>query len=176
MANKPLLDSNRLDDFQTPPEALSALLPYLPRRVWECACGEGYLVASLLVCGFDVIASDIGEGHDFLSWTPPLDSFDCIVTNPPYTLKDKFLERCYTIGKPFALLLPLTTLEGKRQRLLEQYGVEIVLLDKRVNFITPSGQGSGSWFATAWFTNWLGIGSQLAFGKIVPLDGFIDEH
>jgi len=166
MANKVLLKAKKCNDFQTPPIALEPLVPYLPRRVWECACGEGLLVEHLMLQGFEVLASDIKDGHNFLSWCPPLNSFDCIVTNPPYTLKDDFLKRCYMLQKPFALLLPLTTLEGKRQYWLEQYGVEIILLDKRINFVTPSGQGTGSWFATAWFTNGLNIGRQITFGKL----------
>ncbi len=166
MANTALLRANKANDFQTPIIALKPLLSFLPRRIWECACGKGNLVDALLFRGFEVLASDIQGGHDFLDWTPPLNSFDCIVTNPPYSLKDKFLQRCYLLEKPFALLLPLTTLEGKRQRWLEKYGVEIILLDRRINFETPSGEGSGSWFATAWFTNGLNIGKQITFGNL----------
>jgi len=98
-------------------------------------------------------------------WTP--DSFDLIVTNPPFSLKGEFLERAYLLGKPFAFLLPLTTFEGlKRQALFRRYGLEVVLFDRRINFETPSGRGGGSWFATAWFTWGLGIGRQLSFERL----------
>jgi len=69
------------------------------------------------------------------------------------SIKQEFLERCYYLGKPFALLLPLTTFESKkRQRLLERYynETQYIFFDKRVNFETPSGKGSGSWFASMW--------------------------
>lgn len=166
MANEVLLKANKADDFQTPPRALMPLLPFLPLKwiIWECANGNGNLTENLRARGYTVIATDLKDGYDFLAWHP--DEFDCIVTNPPYSLKDQFLQRCYLLGKPFALLLPLTTLEGKRQHWLEKYGVEIILMDKRINFITPSGQGSGSWFATAWFTNGLQIGTQITFAKL----------
>ena len=97
MANTALLRANKANDFQTPIIALKPLLSFLPRRIWECACGKGNLVDALLFRGFEVLASDIQGGHDFLDWTPPLNSFDCIVTNPPYSLKDKFLQRCYLL-------------------------------------------------------------------------------
>jgi len=161
-----LLKANKVNDFQTPVIALDPLIPYLPHRIWECACGKGNIVNYLSSKGFNVLASDINDGHDFLVWSPSLDSFDAIVTNPPYSLKDEFLKRCYLLQKPFALLMPLTTLEGKRQLWLEKYGIEIILLDKILNFETPSGEGTGSWFATAWFTNWLNIGKQITFGKL----------
>jgi hypothetical protein len=79
-------------------------------------------------------------------------------------LKDEFLARCYGLGIPFALLLPLTALEGiKRQSLYRKHGLELILLPRRVKFETPSGEGAGSWFATAWFTNKLRIGKELTF-------------
>lgn len=157
----------RPDDFQTPAVALGPLYPYLPPSsiVWECAAGRGNLVRALRGGGYNVIASDLLTGQDFRMWTP--DSFDLIVTNPPFSLKGEFLERAYLLGKPFAFLLPLTTFEGlKRQALFRRYGLEVVLFDRRINFETPSGRGGGSWFATAWFTWGLGIGRQLSFERL----------
>ena len=156
------------DDFQTPPEALAPLLPYLKKDwvIWECAEGKGILSSALRDRGFVVKGSDILTGLDFMAWQP--EEWDCIITNPPYSIKQRFLERCYHLHKPFALLLPLTTFETKkRQDLFKHYGVEVILFDKRINFVTPSGSGSGSWFATAWFTNGLNIGAQLTFTGLV---------
>jgi len=166
---KPPLNVNSSDDFQTPPIALKPLIPYLKKdwTIWECACGKGNLVNEFTKLGFNVVCTDILQSlhYNFLFYEP--DFYDCIVTNPPYSKKQEFLERCYRIGKPFALLLPLTTFETyNRQKLFKRYGLEVILFDKRINFKTPSGQGSGSWFATAWFTNWLNIGQQLIFTKL----------
>ena len=165
---KPPLHGYAPDDFQTPPAALYPLLPFLKRDwvLWECACGKGYLVEALKGYGFEVIGSDILDGHDFLRWQPT--QFDCIITNPPYSLKQKFLLRAYQLGKPFAFLLPLTTLETKvRQDLFKRHGVEIILFDKRINFY-GLGRESKSWFSTAWFTNGLKIGQQLTFVTFNP--------
>ena len=133
--------------------------------IWECASGRGNLTNALRGHGYSVISSDILTGQDFCVYKP--DVFDAIVTNPPFSLKQEFLERAYILGKPFAFLLPLTTFEGlRRQALFRKYGIEVILFDKRVNFETPSGKGSGSWFATAWFTWGLEIGQQLTFEKL----------
>lgn len=154
------------DDFQTPPEALYPLIPFLKKEwtIWEPAAGEGNLVKELERLKFNVVFSDIMDGHDFLLWTPP--QFDCIITNPPYTLKQDFLERCYKLKKPFALLLPLTTFETpKRQQLFRDNGVQVLFFDKRINFTTPSKSGGGAWFATAWFTWGLDLPRDLNFVK-----------
>lgn len=164
---KPPLKKGSPDDFQTPPEALMPLLPFLKKdwTIWECASGKGNLSAYLKKQGFKVISTDILTGKDFLSYEPK--QYDCIITNPPYALKQEFLERAYCLGKPFAFLLPLTTFEtAKRQQYFKHCGLEVIFLDKRINFETPDGSGDGSWFATAWFTNWLKIGKQMNFSTI----------
>ena len=156
------------DNFQTPPFALDPLLPYIPKTwvVWECAQGIGWLTDALGRQGYHVIGSDILSGQDYRMWEP--DKWDVCVTNPPYAIKEQFLERAYMLGKPFAFLLPLTTFEtGKRQRLFDEFGLEVIFLDKRINFRTPFNRVSSAWFATAWFTFGLNIGKAMTFAHVV---------
>jgi len=158
---KPVMQNRgHSNEMQTPPEAILPLLPFIDKNwvVWECAPGRGSMVRALRTWDIDVIAEDT----NFLLWEPK--RYDCIITNPPYSIKDQFLKRAYQLGKPFAFLLPITALESeRRQYLYRTYGLEIILFNKRINFETPSGRGSGSWFPTAWFTNWLNIGAQMTF-------------
>lgn len=151
-------------DFQTDPWVLAALYPYLRREwiVWESAAGEGQLSRALAERGHWVIGSDVRTGQDFFTTNPP--EWDVQITNPPYQAKDAWLERSYALGKPFALLLPLTTFEGrKRQELFRRHGVEVICLPKRPTFTTPGGKVGGSWFTCAWFTFGLGVGQALTF-------------
>lgn len=162
------------DYFYTPEIALIPLLKHIPKhwKIWECAAGKGHLVRLFHKHNYDCFGTDIldKDNSDFLKYNL-VPHFDCIVTNPPYSLKKDFLIRAYDIGKPFAFLLPLTALEtNDRQRLFEKYGLQIILMNKRINFYTPSGKGSGSWFATAWFTNGLNLKNQLVFEKIEKND------
>ena len=167
------MQTKSADDFQTPVSALKPLIPYLKKEwtIWECASGKGNLSKALGDNGFKHISTDIiykDEDYppftnvNFLTEKTTID-FDCIVTNPPYSKKGEFIRRCYELGKPFALLMPLTILETKkRQDMFRQNGIEILLLEKRINFETPSGKGSGSWFATAWFC-WKLLPKQIVF-------------
>lgn len=167
----------RSDDWQTPPHALEPLLPWLKPAwlIWEPCAGKGNLVKALRERDFLVYASDIKNHRNFLKLPRGLlceemqfivRAYDCIVTNPPYSLKLEFLTRAYELQKPFAFLMPLFTFEGpNRQALFEKHGLEVILLDHRVEFEPPPGKNPVG-FATAWFTNGLKIGSAITYGKL----------
>lgn len=175
-------ESLPFDRCQTPAYALDPVLPFIPRDwvIWEPAAGEGNIVKALKAVGYSVVASDllmegIGEdvqgGRNFFDWQPP--QFDCIITNPPYSVKFPWYERCYELGKPFALLLPVETLGvGAAQRLYKRYGHEQLLLDKRINFKMPhKGWESGEWRSTAWFPTfwscWQVLPEPVQYGAVV---------
>lgn len=157
--------NGRSDEFGTPKEAIEPLLPYLNKDwiIWECAWGKGSLAKHLQDKGFKVE----GDNRDFINGLE-VGGISCIITNPPYSKKEEFLERCYKIGKPFALLMPLTALEGKKRgAMFRKNGIQLIIPNKRFNFETPSGKGSGSWFATAWFCWGLNLPKDLNFVECV---------
>lgn len=107
VGGNPAQRRSETDFYPTPPEATEALLKFLDlpksRVIWEPACGEMDMVNVMRNHGYSVVASDISCGQDFL--TTPLQDCDWIITNPPFSVADKFIERCAEHGKPFALLL-----------------------------------------------------------------------
>jgi len=156
----------RSDEFGTPKIAINCLLPFLKKgdTIWECAWGKGSLAKHLEKEGFNVEGD---KNHNFLEDGFPKFSFDCIITNPPYSKKEEFLRCAYAYGKPFALLMPLTALEGKKRgELYRKYGIQLIIPNKRINFITPSGKGSGAWFQTCWFCWKLNLPKDLMFVEL----------
>jgi len=153
-----LLMNGHTDEIYTPSYAINPLLPYINKEwtIWECAWGKGVLAKHFEEKGFKVI----GDNNSFFE---DIKDCDCIITNPPYSLKYEFLKRCYDIGKPFALLLPLTALKGmKRGELYRKHGIKLIIPNRRINFITPNG-GKSSWFQTAWFCYKLNLPKELNF-------------
>lgn len=158
---QPMIDTmvkEKYDNLYTPKKAVYPLVRLIYKKinlrskliVWE-PCDDGRsLISSVLrqeYQGFEVISTSIVTGQDFLNWKPDFE-FDLIVTNPPYSLKDHFIERCYELRKPFALLLPLTSLEGvHRGNLFRTYGINLMVLDRRLDF---TGKKS-NWFNASWF-------------------------
>ena len=95
------------DFYPTPPDVTYALLDFLASpagaKIWEPACGQGHMVKAMEQKGYSVIGTDLSSGTDFLECAAM--PCDWIITNPPFSLADKFIERCAQHGKPFALLL-----------------------------------------------------------------------
>ena len=157
-----------MDRCQTPDYALTPLLKFLPWPclVWESAAGEGWLVKALKDHYFKVYATEIDTGVDFFNQTIPLG--DIQVTNPPYGNKFKWLEHSYDLEIPFALLLPVETLGAqKAQTLFEKYGIEVLVLDKRIDFKMPSKGWKGqAQFPVAWFCWGLRLGQSIRYGHV----------
>ena len=133
------------DECYTPPEAVLPLLPFLDKRkTWyEPTSGKS---KQILRCvwsnGVRMMPSFGGDFFDYDG------RFDGIVSNPPFSKKDKFLKRCYEQRKPFALLLPVSTLQGERRgKLFKEHGVEVLVLNKRIDFTG----GEAPHFGVAWF-------------------------
>lgn len=155
------------DELYTPDEAVDMILPYIPRKVstiWECtAIKESRIVKVLKDAGYKVITTHIENGQDFFKYEPS--NYDMIITNPPYSLKNKFLKRAYNLKKPFMFLLPLTTLEGiERGEMFGKNGIQMLIPNKRFNF--KPEKNSGAWFQTSWFCFNCKLSSDLNFVKL----------
>lgn len=154
------------DELYTPEYAITPLLKYLPQniKVWECTdFGESNITKILKEQGYEVITTH-KDNFDFLEDVANFD-FDAIITNPPYSLKDAFIKKCYEYQKPFALLLPLTSLEGiGRGKMYRENGIEVLVFDRRCNFIYDNAKKS-NWFNTSWFC-WNILPKQLIFEEL----------
>ena len=166
---KDYIKRGAFDELYTPDIAIEMLLQHIPKnvkKIWECtAIKESKIVKILRENGYDVITSHIENGFDFMIYEP--EQYDMIITNPPYSLKNKFLKRAFELNKPFAFLLPLTTLEGvKRGKLFDKNNIQLLIPNKRFNF--KPEKNSGAWFQTSWFTYKLNLKRDLNF---VSLNG-----
>jgi hypothetical protein len=105
-----------LDLYETPPEAVRALLRVenLPFRIWEPAAGRGAIARVLRDAGHEVTTSDISSGADFFRAVyPPVDAPHGIVTNPPFQHAARFVAHAITMGTPYvAMLLRWSFWEG----------------------------------------------------------------
>ena len=137
--------------YYTPINAIQPILKLIPKdfMIWECCNGQGHISSYLKENGYKVITSDITEGKDCLTYNP--DHFDMIITNPPFKLKTKIIQRCIQLNKPFLLLVPVNILESKkRYKLFKEYGISYFQLSERIDYIKPDGKESKSPFWSVW--------------------------
>jgi len=160
-----------MDLCSTPPYALEPLMSclkmmgYPDPRIWEPANGQGILSNALRVAEFDVVTGDIQTGQNFFEVDPG--NWDVIVTNPPYGIKPQWLQRCYELDKPFALLMPVEFMgTAGAAELFNEHGIEIMMLTPRVNFKMQNADWfSSAQFPVAWYC-WNILPASLMFEKI----------
>lgn len=170
---QPLRRSN--DWYPTPAsyrEALRTLLPLLPSRIveaWEPAAGDGQLLDTLADLGFSVWGSDIAPARsdiaelDFLANAhgalPPrfAQAAGLIVTNPPFHLLDRFIDRCldYLDHQPskvraVVLFMPWASLAADRRTESFRRSSVILRMPWRTRFFRPA-DGASSPAGTADF-------------------------
>lgn len=172
------------DLFQTPNYATDLLIPYIPknvRYVWECAAGDFKIIKRLAYKGISSLGTDLNGTIAY----PPFNfiednlddlkerfhfSFqpDCIITNPPFSLKRKFYEKCLEYNVPFALLIP-ADYSGWIINAIKN-GAEKIIPTRRIDYITPSGlsgaTGHTSNFHSMWLTKGFNLGRTETFVEL----------
>jgi len=134
------------DLFQTPRYGVEFLIPFLQNAgvsgVWDCAVGDGRISNVLEEYNFKVYRTDIRPTPftdrvlNFITETEnPPPGIDCIVTNPPYSLKTLFIQRAFEYGLRFAFLVP-ATYSGEMIRFLRKRCQKIVPTS-RISYIPP---------------------------------------
>lgn len=140
----------------TPYYAVQPIIKYIDKSktIW-CPFDEEWSAYynSFQEHGYKVIRSCIQEGQNFFTYEP--ENYDVIVSNPPFNIKDKILKRLNELRKPFAILLPLNSLQGdKRYEYCFKNGIQMLAFDARVGFHSLDKMDKpkeGSPFASAYF-------------------------
>ena len=139
----------------------------LPHKIWEPACGEGHLSRRLEELGYKVYSTDLIDrgygdgGRDFFSIKKENVWNGAILTNPPYSLAQEFIEqglRLVTPGNKVLMFLKLQFLEGKKRRKLFDTGqlktlyvsTSRILCAKNGDFESMKA-GGGSAVAYGWY-------------------------
>lgn len=165
------------DQCQTPPYAVEPLIHPLKaagfNAIWEPAMGEGLLSDELSHQGFKVLGTDIIWGTDYFTAEPWTD-YDCIVTNPPYSIKYDWIERSYELNRAWALLLPVETIGAyAAQKLFQAHdtGIQIIYVSPRIDFKMPNAgwSGKGAQFPTAWYTWGFNLPQDISYYRLTKV-------
>lgn len=115
-------EADSLDDFPTPPWATRALLEHVigggtpslaQLTCLEPACGVGHMAKVLAeyfraVTCYDIHDYGFGQQRDFLKSPHLVDSWDWVITNPPFRLAEEFVIRSLEIARDGVAILART--------------------------------------------------------------------
>ena len=159
------------DEVYTPAYAVMPLIKYLkefnPKATIWCPFDKEYsnYVKILSKEGFKVIYSHIDEDKNFFFYEPE-EEYDIIISNPPFSQKDNVLKRLSELDKPYAMLLPVPSLQGQA-RFPYLKDIQYLGFDKRINYykdleMTKTQDG-------------VSFGSCYSCKKFLPKDLIIEE-
>ena len=143
------------NEMYTPYYAVEPIIKYISKdkKIWTPFDKEwSAFYQSFKTEGYEVVRSHIDDGKDFFVYEP--EQYDVIISNPPFSMKDKVLDRLYELNKPFAILLPLNSLQGKTRYKYFSQGVQLLSFDQRIGYHNLKNMDipvEGSPFATAYF-------------------------
>ena len=123
------------DEVYTPAYAVKPLLKYLKdfKGIIWCPFDQedSEYVKIFRENGFDVIATHIDNGQNFFYYEP--DNYDIIISNPPFSIKDDIIKHLYELNKPYAILLPIPSLQGQK-RFPYMRNCQALIFDRRINY------------------------------------------
>lgn len=154
---------NAYDAYSTPKHCTEAICSQLvwSKDAWilEPCSGEGAISQILKRYAEDrVLELDIQRGYDFLEMDMSVyGRFDMVLTNPPFTLAQEFIEKSLTIANCVVMLLRLNFLaSSKRKEFWQKHPPTAVhVLTRRPSF---TGKGTDA-CDYAWFV-WDSTGRQ----------------
>lgn len=147
--------TKKSDECYTPKYAVLPVLEFI-KKEWIVWCPfdtpQSQFVKVIQGNGNPVISSHLEQGKDFFQYEPK--KYDIIISNPPYSIKDQVIERCYQLNKKFMLLMPLPSLQGKFRYNFFVKGVELIVFDGRICYFKAGYSNSlqmGNSFASSYF-------------------------
>lgn len=149
------------DKVYTPPEMayeLIHLLPIQPQQdfIMDPCRGKGAFYNQFPTDDAHKLWCEIDEGRDFFDWHGFV---EWIVTNPPYSIYDKFMEHCFESAINVCVLVPFSKVASSMNRIKNYKAVGFGI--KKIWFVSagrcgfPFGYPCGFvWFQRGCKDNW----------------------
>ena len=147
------------DDFYTLKETWELIVKYLPTNkiAWEAFWGNGKSGQFLTELGVNVIHKD----EDFFEFNRG----DYVLSNLPFSIKRKILDRLYELEKPFILIMPYEVIFYQYFNKFKTSELTILIPPKRQHFNKPDGTLKKFNYDCVFFAWKMNLESQLIFLK-----------
>jgi hypothetical protein len=147
------------DEWYTYKESVSIIVPFLKQNGYsKILCPfdkkESNYVSVLKENGFDVTFTHIETGTDFFG-IENLRDYDAVVSNPPFSKRQRILERLYEYDVPFALIMNFNGLFDSKSRwkLFKDNNFELLVPCGRMHFYNKDGEANSPNFQSVYVCN-----------------------
>lgn len=142
------IKQSNTDEWYTTEKGVEIIIPFLLRGGYKkllCPFDkkESNFVKVLTERGFDVTYSHIETGTDFFD-IDNIQEYDAVVSNPPFSKRQKILEKLFSSGVPFALIMNFNGLFDSKSRwdLFRKNDFELIVPKGRMRFFNDQCVGN----------------------------------
>ena len=117
------------DEFYTLEQDWKNIEPYIPKDkvVWEAFSNGDFEGVDYLRRICQEVVSHTGDFFDN-------DEGEIVITNPPFSIKRKVLERLKELEKPFIMILPTLSLQTKYMKALFGDDIQVILPSRKMSY------------------------------------------
>tara|TARA_R110001592_G_C12858051_1_gene722534 strand:+ start:144 stop:638 length:495 start_codon:yes stop_codon:yes gene_type:complete len=134
------------DDYETPKHILEMIFPYIIpyKRIYDPFYCTGRVKKNWEELGKECI----NEKLDAFNREHP--ECDIVISNIPFSIKEKSMKLFIELGKPFIILMPIDAMGSKW---INKYfdKLQFIIPHKRLHFSKNGKLGNGSWFDTCFY-------------------------
>ena len=144
------------DDYETPKKVLEDLLPFIKDHniIYDPFYCQGHVIKEWEELG----KVCINEKKDAFDREHP--EFDIMISNIPFSMKEKCVQLALSLNKPFALLMPIDALGSKW---IKKYfnDLQFIIPNGRLQFLKNGKQTNKCWFDTMWVCTKLDLDNKI---------------
>jgi len=169
-----VIAGSKNDEFYTPAYAIRPIIEHLTNRnfkkIWcPFDSDQSLFVSELTAAGFDVTHTHLDNGYDFFKTQTP-EGTDCVVSNPPYSIKGSVFKELFARKVNFAMLVGIVGIFESQNRfeMFKDNKFELMLLSKRIAYFKSYQEQKPSLnppFSSVYVTSGV-LPSQICFGEI----------
>lgn len=164
------IKKSNTDEWYTDKNSVKLIMPSLQKNGYKrilCPFDkpESNFVKVLTEKGFDVTYGHIETGQDFFE-RQDLSEYDAIVSNPPFSKRQAILEKLFSEGVPFAMILNFNGLFDSKARweLFKNNQFELLIPLGRMHFFNEEYDGKSPQFQSVYVCKGM-LPKQICFIK-----------
>lgn len=162
------IKTSNTDEWYTTKESVEIIVPFLVKNGFQkILCpfdkSESNFVKILVDKGFDVTYSHIETGTDFFE-IENFREYDAVVSNPPFSKRQKILEKLFEENIPFAMILNFNGLFDSKKRfdLFKNNKFELLVPKGRMHFFNSDTEGNSPNFQSVYVCSGI-LDKQIVF-------------